>query len=930
MMGPGMVGTDERLREGLGPVLLIEGELTVFLAQVDDCGRTGRRTALVTLQAPALLAAEMARDGRRWLIGPGLGSSIEDVTLGIDEQLIREAALRTAEALGDLLRPAAPLPPDRIVRLERRPSSIPGGSAAVVEATSWVELVAGSLGLAGADLPAGGAPVVPRLVLLSEHDSVALARPIGELPVATVIEGIGWLFGVAAGLVVAASARRERRDAEQALNAIARANEAEVTAVQLLAEELESKPAPVIPSSADPLIISTTRVVAAGGLELRIPPGGLQGREGTAAVRALAAASGLYSRRVTLSGRWWTCAEEAVLAFRPDGTPVALLPVGDRMDAVLPDATRVRVDRRLAGTLLDAGFVFSEPIPAGPVNARVLTRIAARGRRRSIFGFLGWSSIIAISGLAVPFASGVVFSQIVPHADRARLWYLIVALVLVTLATLPIQLAMTASRTRLETAGALDLERSLWGRVLRGPVTLVRRVGAGDLAMRLAALESARDPLDKAVLTALPSLLSGLLAGLVLFHYLPGLAAIVLGFGVILLIVALALSRSAARAQEEVDAATGAVNGFLFQVLLAIPTLRVAGAEARAFLAWATHFRSAVGRRLMDAGARQMLLTSMIPTLGSLALFAGVAIVGPQNTPADVFVAFQTTFNLFLTGVAATVNAAGTTLPLRPTLERVIDLTEEQPESGPARAEQRELRGAVGFAAVTFRYDPAMRPVLDEMTFRIEPSEMVAIAGHSGCGKSTIMRLLLGFERPEQGSVLFDDQHLESLDVESVRRQLGVVLQDGQLIPGTVHENIAGVASLSEREAWELAEVVELADDIRAMPMGMNTVVTMNGGAFSGGQKQRLLIARALAARPRVLLLDEATSALDNITQRAIMANLAELGMTRIVVAHRVSTMLNADRVLVVDHGRVVEQGSFEELMARRGAFHALASRQVL
>jgi ABC-type bacteriocin/lantibiotic exporter with double-glycine peptidase domain len=236
----------------------------------------------------------------------------------------------------------------------------------------------------------------------------------------------------------------------------------------------------------------------------------------------------------------------------------------------------------------------------------------------------------------------------------------------------------------------------------------------------------------------------------------------------------------------------------------------------------------------------------------------------------------------------------------------------------------------VAFADITFRYQRDGRPVLDGLSLRVEPSELVAIAGHSGCGKSTMLRLLLGFCQPETGSVLYDDQDLTSLDVEAVRRQLGVVLQDGQLAPGTIRENLAGVATLSDEALWELAAIVALDDDIRAMPMGMDTVVTLNGGAFSGGQRQRLLIARALANRPRILLLDEATSALDNVTQRIITDNLAQLGMTRIVIAHRLSTMLDADRICVLDNGRIVEQGTFAELMALGGHFHALASRQLV
>jgi ABC-type bacteriocin/lantibiotic exporter with double-glycine peptidase domain len=223
-----------------------------------------------------------------------------------------------------------------------------------------------------------------------------------------------------------------------------------------------------------------------------------------------------------------------------------------------------------------------------------------------------------------------------------------------------------------------------------------------------------------------------------------------------------------------------------------------------------------------------------------------------------------------------------------------------------------------------------MPPVLDRLDLHIGAGEMVALVGQSGCGKSTILRLLLGFETPEAGSVQFDGQDLTALDVESVRRQLGVVLQDGDLFPGSIHQNLSGATTITEAEAWELADIVALGDDIRAMPMRLETMVSLSGGAFSGGQRQRLLIARALATRPRILILDEATSALDNVTQKVVTKNLAELGMTRIVVAHRLSTIIDADRILMLEKGRVIEEGTYEELMEQKGAFHALAIRQVL
>ena len=912
------------------PLLVGSGEATLFLAAVGDDGQLLRRTPVVTVYAPALLATREPPYGHRWIVGPGLGSVLEEVTLDADEQLVTAAAVHTTEALGDLLRPIAVPPAERVVRLTAKPAAVPNVQGAVVDATAWVRPLAGVLSLAGAPVPPAGAPLAARLPVYGEGDAIAAADPFGDVSPATLIEGVEWLFAVAAEHVLEAAGERQLADAETTRSAVRRAHDAEVGAVSLLAEQLRARPKPVIAPGTDPLVACMVRVLAPDGLAPTVPRGGLGEREGTAAVNALAAASGLFVRRVTLDGNWWTGTYGPVLGFREDGDPLALLPESSGVTAVDADGTAVAVDAAAATSIVDAGFVFSRPLVDEHIDRRTLGHVVVDRRASAIAAYVGWAALVAATGLAVPFAAGVVFGSIVPHQDRTRLWFLLAALVIIAVAKLPVQLALASARTRVETTAALDIQRGLWGRILLSPVALVRRVGAGDMAMRLSALEMARDPIDQTILSVLPNLLTGLLAGLVLFHYDLQLAAFVLAIGLVVLGVALLLARSAARAQEEVETATGSVNGFLFQVLVAIPKLRVAAAESRAFLAWAEHFTTAVGQRLLRASARQLLLIAMIPTLGSLALFAGVALVGPDQIGVDVFVAFQTTYTVFIAGVTGSIAAAGTALQAGPTLDRAVELAQEPAELSVGRAEQAPLRGAVAFAGVTFRYLPGTPPVLDDLTFRVEPGELVAITGPSGGGKSTVMRMLLGFEQPEQGSVLFDEQTLSSLDVGAVRRQLGVVLQDGQLMPGTVRQNLAGTAVLTDAEVWEVAELVALADDIRAMPMGMDTVVTLNAGAFSGGQRQRLLIGRALAAHPRILLLDEATSALDNIAQRVITHNLADLGMTRIVAAHRLSTIVGADRILVVDLGRIVEDGTYDELMGRGGMFHALASRQLL
>jgi len=914
--------------------VLRAGTLTVFLTREGD--QPGPRTNVVSLEAPALVSLGAAPRGWRWEIGKGLVcDSVElDGADPANPPSFRTAAVRTIEAIGDALRPLEAPPADRLRWLESEPMPLAADVTAIVDRSVWATAVAGTASVAGHVLPAGGAPLPPRLPLsfAGSDDARVVATPIDEVEASQLVMGVSWLFDQAAEAALDGLRQRELLDKQRIIEAPAKDTATEEQALKLLAAELAAQPplTTQLTLGADPLVTCASMVGSHAGLVVTAPSGGLRGREGTAAVRAIALASRLYMRRVSLLGQWWMRATTPVLGFRPDGAPIALLPAGETMIAVDADGEQREVDEAVARSFLDTGFVFSAPLEDDHVSFRSVLWLAVGRRHRLVLVFVAWALVIAVLGLVVPRASGVVFDRIIPQADRSRLLALIGILIAVSLATVPVHLMFSIARTRLEAPASFDVQRGLFGRMLRSSASAVQAFGVGDVTTRLHSLETLRDPIDQSIISPVSTLLSGLVAGAVLIYYDAALAAIVLSVGVVCLGVAVALAAVVARRQRAVDEATGAVNSFLMQVLLAIPKLRVAGGEARAFSAWADKFRHAVGRRLIRASADQMLFTAMIQTIGMLALFAGATALGTTAISVGVFMAFQTTYGLFLGGVTAATRAVGTAMLVRPALGRAVELASAPVESAAHRADPGPLRGAIALANVTFRYQPNMKPVLNGLSLRVEAGEMVAIAGRSGCGKSTMMRILLGFEQPEDGSVLYDDQDLTSLDVEAIRRQLGVVLQDGQLAPGTIRENLSGVATMNDAELWELATLVALDDDIRAMPMGLDTVITLNGGAFSGGQRQRLLIARALANRPRVLLLDEATSALDNVTQRVITNNLADLGMTRIVIAHRLSTMVDADRILVFDGGRVAEQGAYRELMSARGLFHSLASRQLL
>lgn len=911
------------------PVVLQAGNTTLFLAEDVPAEGIGRRIPVVTLSAPAIIAPPAAPTGWAWILAHHASAAEVSLTETTSSELDC-AAITTAEALCAVVRPVVTPPAQHVDLLGTDPRVITVGSTAVVDRLSWVEAVEGAATLAGILIPESGAPIAARMSILGDGVTTLAALPLGEVATTKRVEGVSWLFGVAAECTVRAFLEREAREHEQAIASPGVAAGIEASSLRVLARELD-EPGATVPTitSTEPLVVVTSMVAHINGYSIKVPRGGLRGREGTSAVRAIATSSGLFVRTVTLPTRWWVNAVEPMVCFSVDGTPVALV-IRKGMGTIIgADGVEFDAQSPDAPTLVSHAFVLSQPPVGQKLSPSRLLRLAISGQSRQMLRVLMWSFVIAGVSITVPLASGVVFGEIIPEGDTTRLAWLLAVLVVAAVAVLPVQMAQTAAATSLEASVSFRLQRGIWGRVLRSPVALVKRLGPGDLSMRFSALEMARDPIEQSIIGALPVIIASLVSVVILFIYIPALALIAVVWGFVVLAVSLVFATRVAHAQRSVDEATGNVNGFFYQVLSAIPKLRVAGAEPRAFAAWAERFRGAVGQDLTIRLSQQMLFGGIVGTLSTVVLFAGVALTD-SGKDVGAFIAFQTTYMLFIAGIMTFVTAIGTALQLRPGMQRAAELLADAPESGDGRSDPGPLRGEVSLRAVTFRYQPDMPAVLDGLDLHVSPGEMVALVGQSGCGKSTILRLLLGFETPEAGSVEFDDLELSSLDVESVRRQFGVVLQDGQLMPGTIHQNIAGATTLSPDEAWALAEIVALADDIRAMPMQLDTVITLNGGAFSGGQRQRLLIARALATRPRILLLDEATSALDNVTQRVITQNLAELGMTRIVVAHRLSTIMGADRIVVLEAGRVIEDGTYDELLERRSAFHALATRQVL
>ncbi|GAA3207969.1 hypothetical protein GCM10020256_04110 [Streptomyces thermocoprophilus] len=417
---------------------------------------------------------------------------------------------------------------------------------------------------------------------------------------------------------------------------------------------------------------------------------------------------------------------------------------------------------------------------------------------------------------------------------------------------------------------------------------------------------------------------------LLLWYSVP-LAMAALGMLVVIAGVFLALGLWQVRWQRRLVTLTNKLNNQAFQTLRGLPKLRVAAAENYAYAAWAAQFARSreLQQRLGRIKNLNTVLGAVYLPVCTLVMFMLLAGPARGTLSAGDFLTFSTAVTMVMTSVAQLTGAFVSAVAALPLYEEIKPVLHAAPEVRSGSTRPGPLSGAIEARRLSFRYSDDGPLVLDDVSFEVRPGEFVAVVGPSGCGKSTLLRLLIGFDRPLSGSVLYDGQDLAALDVSAVRRQCGVVLQHAQPFSGSILDVICGTEPYTPEEAMAAAEMAGLGEDIRRMPMGLHTLVGGNG-AISGGQRQRLMIAQALIRRPRVLFFDEATSALDNETQRTVMESTKALRATRIVIAHRLSTVLDADRVVVMDDGRVVQQGPPAELLADpSGRLHELVRRQL-
>jgi NHLM bacteriocin system ABC transporter ATP-binding protein len=691
-------------------------------------------------------------------------------------------------------------------------------------------------------------------------------------------------------------------------------------------------------SQNEDLLLKALRVICnMQGMDFKIPPPAEAEALNLDLLETVCNASEIRFRPVALKEEWWTEDSGPLLATIGESKQwVALLPLSDSSYEIYNPASghRQALDQDSIKNLNGFGYSFYRSFPKKVINLKELIIFGVRGLWRDIYWVLGLSVLMGFLGMVIPIATGKFIDNLIPSADVPAIWQTVGALFAVAVASTMFKITSAIAMLRIESKMDGAVQSAVWDRVLKLPVPFFRLYSTGDLALRIGGISTIRRALSGATVITLLAGIFSIFNFLLLFYYSAKLALVAAAMVAIALTVTLVIGFLKLRYERQLAEVEGKLSGATVQYLNGITKIRVASAESRVFSRWAeqyTKFRKLTFKSENLANI-QTTFFSGYPLIITASFFAVAGMflfkVEATRLSAGSFIAFNAAFGAFFGGMIKLVETGLDLLNLVPVYERAKPILHALPEVSETSVHPGEIMGNIEVSNLEFSYGEGPQ-ILKDVSFVARPGEFIALVGPSGSGKSTMLRLLLGFEKPTSGAIYYDKQDIMDLDLNALRRQFGVVLQSGKLMPVDIFNNIVGSANYSLEDAWEAARLVGLDKDIEGMPMGMHTVISDGARTFSGGQRQRIMIARAIINRPRILFFDEATSALDNNSQAVVTSSLSNLKSTRIVIAHRLSTVIKADRIIVLQDGHIVQNGSYKELIAVPGLFQDLATRQI-
>lgn len=643
---------------------------------------------------------------------------------------------------------------------------------------------------------------------------------------------------------------------------------------------------------------------------------------------------GIMRRTVRLEKGWYRDAVGAMLGvMKESGRVVALIPAGFSGYCYIDtdSGKKIKINRRNQNLFDNDAIAFYKPFPLKKIGLGTVAKYIAETLSAADFALIALATLaLSLIGMLSPKLNNLLFAVVLPSGSVRLLLSIAVFTVSVSVSSLLISATKEMITARINTKMSVSVQAAAMMRIMSLPADFFKGYGSGDLSSRAAHISSLCNMLVSAVLTTGLTSVFSLIYISQIFIYAPVL--VVPAIAVILVTVAFSLISSFAqmRISKKQMELSAKESGMSYALISGIQKIKLAGAEKRAFSRWGNLY--AQNARLTYNPPAFIKLNSVISLaislIGNIVMYA--AAVKSGVSVADYY-AFGTAYGMVSGAFMSLAGMALTVAQIKPILETVQPFFNTVPEVSEGKEVITRLSGGIELTNVSFRYNENMPLILDNMSLKIRPGQYVAIVGKTGCGKSTLMRLFLGFEKPQKGAVYYDGRDIERIDLKSLRRRIGVVMQNGKLFSGDIYSNIVISAPwLTQSDAWDAAEKAGIAEDIRRMPMGMNTIISEGSGGISGGQRQRLMIARAIAPKPKILMLDEATSALDNLTQKKVSESLDSLKCTRIVIAHRLSTIKQCDRILVLDGGKITEDGTYDELIAQNGVFAELVERQRL
>ena len=651
----------------------------------------------------------------------------------------------------------------------------------------------------------------------------------------------------------------------------------------------------------------------------------------------ISTASHFRFRKVSLSSGWYKNSTIPYLTYlKEDDVPVALIPTLFGYNMYNPEKNSiVKVSRSIANTIdYQRCYVFYRNLPSKSVTTKELIKFCFEGvRKADLFGMVLVGVIGGLLSAITPLIISWIFDSVIPDANEDLLKQLACILISITCVQYIFELVRSFAVMRLENFFEMDVQSSLWDRLLSLPTTFFKDYSPGELAKKVDGVSQIREVVSGRVVNQILSSIFGVFYIIVMFSISSRLALVCLLVILLITVISILFGLKEIAYYRDATNLSADLSGRMISWLNGITKIRTAGAEGRVYNLWAKQFTKI---RDLDVSRTKIhnvsqIFCSVVSVVVSMCMYYYIVNSTNLQLETGMFVAFNTALMVVLSNfisLTGTITELNSVVPLYRNVKPIFSTVPEYDET---KEDIGEVTGDIEVSHVSFRYSEHTPLVLKDVSFSIKAGEHIALVGTSGSGKSTMLRVLLGFEKPESGQIYFDGKDILQYNIRSLRRQLGVVLQTGQLLSGSIFENVVGSSNtLTVKDVEEALAQAGILEEVQDMPMGIHTMVSDEFGSISGGQKQRILIARALVSKPKVLFFDEATSALDNKTQKIVSNSINKLNITRVTIAHRLSTITECDRIIVFHDGKIVEEGTYNELIDKRGTFFSMAERQLI